>query len=119
VASIRRSDQKNGKNASFFLFLVAITFLRARGAAYFVSRHRGTVLQALNCCVPLQTSVSSGDKSFEYLRLGRKHANYINALAVSISPIFEPAGPTLGELFVSPWVNFFMTLGELFKSGHC
>jgi hypothetical protein len=25
-------------------------------------------------------------------------ANYINALAVSISPFFEPARPTLGEL---------------------
>jgi hypothetical protein len=46
-------------------------------------------------------------------------ANYINALAVSISPIFEPAGPTLGELFFPPWVNLFMTLGELFKSGGC
>jgi hypothetical protein len=44
-------------------------------------------------------------------------ANYINALAVSISPIFEPAGPTLGELFFSLWVNFFMTFGEIFKSG--
>jgi hypothetical protein len=43
----------------------------------------------------------------------RQQANYINALAVSISPIFEPAGPTLGELFFPPWVNFFMTLGEL------
>jgi hypothetical protein len=28
-----------------------------------------------------------------------KQANYINALAVTISSIFEPAGPTLGELF--------------------
>jgi hypothetical protein len=48
-----------------------------------------------------------------------QQANYINALAVSISPIFEPAGQTFGELSFSPWVNFFMTLGELFKSGRC
>jgi hypothetical protein len=37
-------------------------------------------------------------------------ANYINALAVSVLPLFEPAKPIkLGELFV--------TLGELFL--HC
>jgi hypothetical protein len=34
-------DRKNGKHASFFLFLVAVTFLRARDAAYFLSRPRG------------------------------------------------------------------------------
>jgi hypothetical protein len=46
-------------------------------------------------------------------------ANYINALAVSISPIFDPAKGTLGG-FPPPrgWI-FLMTLGELFKSGRC
>jgi hypothetical protein len=44
-------------------------------------------------------------------------ANYINALAVSVLPFFEPAKGTLGGFFSSPWVNFLMTLGELFKSG--
>jgi hypothetical protein len=48
-----------------------------------------------------------------------QQANYINALAVSISPIFEPAKGTLGGSFFSPWVDFFMTLGELFKPGRC
>jgi hypothetical protein len=33
-------------------------------------------------------------------------ANYINALAVSVSPFFEPAMVTLGGLFFSPWVDF-------------
>jgi hypothetical protein len=32
---------------------------------------------------------------------------YINALAVSVSPIFEPTGQTLGELF-------YFLVGELF-----
>jgi hypothetical protein len=32
-------------------------------------------------------------------------ANYINALAVSVLPLFEPAKGTLGGFF-SPWVNF-------------
>jgi hypothetical protein len=41
-------------------------------------------------------------------------ANYINALAVSVLPFFEPAKGTLGGLFFSPWVDFFMSLGELF-----
>jgi hypothetical protein len=36
------------------------------------------------------------------LLLYRKQANYINALAVSVSPFFEPAMPmTLGGLFVT------------------
>jgi hypothetical protein len=43
-------------------------------------------------------------------------ANYINALVVSVLPFFEPAKWTLGELF-SPVGGFFMTMGELFKSG--
>jgi hypothetical protein len=43
-------------------------------------------------------------------------ANYINALAVSVLPFFEPAKGTLGG--ISPPVGgFFITLGELFKSG--
>jgi hypothetical protein len=41
-------------------------------------------------------------------------ANYINALAVSVSPFFEPAKVTLGGLIFSPWVDFFMTLGGFF-----
>jgi hypothetical protein len=41
-------------------------------------------------------------------------ANYINALAVSVSPFFEPAEVTLGGLIFSPLVDFFMTLGGLF-----
>jgi hypothetical protein len=40
-------------------------------------------------------------------------ANYIDALAVSISTIFEPAKGTLGGFFSSVG-GFFMTLGELF-----
>jgi hypothetical protein len=44
-------------------------------------------------------------------------ANYINALAVSISSFVEPAGSTLGDFFSSLVDNFFKTLGELFKSG--
>jgi hypothetical protein len=43
-------------------------------------------------------------------------ANYINALAVSVEPFFEPAKGTLGGFYFFPWVDFFMTLGELFKS---
>jgi hypothetical protein len=38
-------------------------------------------------------------------------ANYINALAVSVSPFFEPAKVTLGGLIFSAWVDIFMTLG--------
>jgi hypothetical protein len=34
-------------------------------------------------------------------------ANYINALAVSVSPFFEPAMVTLGGLIFSPWVDFY------------
>jgi hypothetical protein len=42
-------------------------------------------------------------------------AYYINALAVSVLPIFEPAKPiTLGELFVTLG-EFFFTLGESFS----
>jgi hypothetical protein len=41
----------------------------------------------------------------------RKQANYINALAVSVSPLFEPAKVTLAGLIFSPWVDFLMTLG--------
>jgi hypothetical protein len=62
------------------------------------------------------------NEHFRASRLGARRtqqANYINELADSISPIFEPAGPLLGELFFPPWVNFFMTLGEIFKSGRC
>jgi hypothetical protein len=33
-------------------------------------------------------------------------ANYINALAVSVSPFFEPAEVTLGGLIFFPWVDF-------------
>jgi hypothetical protein len=44
----------------------------------------------------------------------RQQANYINALAVSVSPFFEPAKGTLGGFFLSLWVDFFMTLGGLF-----
>jgi hypothetical protein len=41
-------------------------------------------------------------------------ANYINAMAVSVLPFFEPAKPiTLGELFVTFCESFF-TLGETF-----
>jgi hypothetical protein len=41
-------------------------------------------------------------------------ANYINALAVSVLPFFEPAKPiTLGEIFVTLGESFF-TLGESF-----
>jgi hypothetical protein len=41
-------------------------------------------------------------------------ANYINALAVSVPPFFEPAKPiTLGGFFVTLG-GFFMTLGEPF-----
>jgi hypothetical protein len=43
-------------------------------------------------------------------------ANYINALAVSVSPFFEPAKVTLGGLIFSPWVDFLMTLGGLIFS---
>jgi hypothetical protein len=43
-----------------------------------------------------------------------QQANYINALAVSVSPFFKPAKVTLGGLIFSPWVDFFMTLGGLF-----
>jgi hypothetical protein len=35
-----------------------------------------------------------------------KQANYINALAVSVSPFFEPAEVTLGGSFFFPWVDF-------------
>jgi hypothetical protein len=42
-----------------------------------------------------------------------QQANYINALAVSVSPFFEPAEVTLGGLIFSPRVDFFMTLGGL------
>jgi hypothetical protein len=41
-------------------------------------------------------------------------ANYINALAVYVSPFYEPARVTLGGLFFSPWVDFLMTLGGFF-----
>jgi hypothetical protein len=42
-------------------------------------------------------------------------ANYINALAVSVLPFFEPAKPiTLGEIFVTLGELFF-TLGESFS----
>jgi hypothetical protein len=44
----------------------------------------------------------------------KEQANYINALAVSVSPFFEPAKVTLGGLFFSPWVDFLMTLGGYF-----
>jgi hypothetical protein len=37
---------------------------------------------------------------------GTHQVNYINALAVSVSPFFEPAKVTLGGLFFSPWVDF-------------
>jgi hypothetical protein len=43
-------------------------------------------------------------------------ANYINALAVSVSPFFEPAKGTLGGFIFSPWVDFFMTLGGFFMT---
>jgi hypothetical protein len=43
-----------------------------------------------------------------------KQANYINALAVSVLPFFEPAKGTLGGFFSSLWVDFLTTLGELF-----
>jgi hypothetical protein len=43
-----------------------------------------------------------------------EEANYINALAVSVSPFFEPAMPmTLGGLF-NTLGGFGMTLGESF-----
>jgi hypothetical protein len=47
-----------------------------------------------------------------HLRTTREsfQANYINALAVSVSPFFEPAKGTLGG-----FIYFFMTLGELLK----
>jgi hypothetical protein len=48
-----------------------------------------------------------------------EQANYINALAVSVLPFFEPAKPiTLGG-FLFHWVDFFMTLGEPFFSLFC
>jgi hypothetical protein len=37
---------------------------------------------------------------------GPKQANYINALAVSVLPFFEPAKGTLGGFFFPPWVDF-------------
>jgi hypothetical protein len=51
---------------------------------------------------------------FEFLRSHFDHrpqqeaeqANYINALAVSVSLFFEPAEVTLGGLIFSPWVDF-------------
>jgi hypothetical protein len=44
--------------------------------------------------------------------LNLEQANYINALAVSVLPLFEPAKRiTLGELFVTLGELFF-TLGE-------
>jgi hypothetical protein len=43
-----------------------------------------------------------------------EQANYINALAVSVSPFFEPAKGTLGGLIFSPSVDFLMTLGGFF-----
>jgi hypothetical protein len=42
-------------------------------------------------------------------------ANYINALAVSVSPFFEPAKGKLGGFLFPLWVDFFMTLGGLFN----
>jgi hypothetical protein len=47
-------------------------------------------------------SWESADASYTSL----EQANYINALAVSVSPFFEPAEVTLGGLFFSPWVDF-------------
>jgi hypothetical protein len=41
-----------------------------------------------------------------YALLAVLQANYINALAVSVSPFFEPAEVTLGGLIFSPWVDF-------------
>jgi hypothetical protein len=41
-------------------------------------------------------------------------ANYINALAVSVSPFFDPAKGTLGGIFFPLWVDFLMTLVGLF-----
>jgi hypothetical protein len=44
-----------------------------------------------------------------------EQANYINALAVSVLPFFEPVKPiTLGELFVTLG-ELFLTLGESFS----
>jgi hypothetical protein len=49
-------------------------------------------------------------------------ANYINALAVSVLPFFEPAEVTLGGSIFFSWVDFlghwvdpFFRFGELFK----
>jgi hypothetical protein len=39
-------------------------------------------------------------------KINMVQANYINALAVSVSPFFEPATVTLGGLIFSPWVDF-------------
>jgi hypothetical protein len=51
----------------------------------------------------------------QYIHIGYQ-ANYINALAISVLPFFEPAKPiTLGELFVTLG-DFFLTLGEPFFS---
>jgi hypothetical protein len=58
-------------------------------------------------------------KQAELTHAQQPHAEMkIVALAVSISPIFEPAKGALGEFFPRGWI-FFMTLGELFKSGRC
>jgi hypothetical protein len=44
----------------------------------------------------------------------KKQANYINALAVSVLRLFEPAEPnTLGDFFLH-WVIFFSRLIFLF-----
>jgi hypothetical protein len=47
------------------------------------------------------------------INLDFKQANYINALAVSVLPFFEPAEVTLGgSIFFRGWI--FMTLGGSF-----
>jgi hypothetical protein len=67
---------------------------------------------------PLETTVRfSAQSNIKYIHVypTRYQANYINALAVSVLPLFEPAKPitlgepfvTLGELFLH-WVNHFL-----------
>jgi hypothetical protein len=56
---------------------------------------------------PIVDIMGKGTIASEKTNLTPVQANYINALAVSVLRLFEPAGPiTLGGLFLH-WVNLF------------
>jgi hypothetical protein len=91
--------------------------IRTYIAREYCSVHSSTTISSIPVFLPAVNSKKRARLSFVLDLLqhilavsccfkGQHHANYINALAVSVSPFFEPAEVTLGGLIFSPWVDF-------------